>query len=77
MTELKLPQERIESQRSDAATDPVEVAIIKLLVDVGFHHKRIAALFDMNQGRISEVANGQVRPDVGYAFEVIGGADNE
>lgn len=48
MTALELTKERIASQKSDAPGDDLEIAIVKLLVDVGFQHKRIAALFDCN-----------------------------
>ena len=33
-------------------------AIAILLVSLGFQHKRIAALFDVNQGRIAEIVRG-------------------
>lgn len=57
----RLPQHRMRSQRSEAPTAPVEVAITKLLLDVGFTQKRIAALFDCNQGRIAEISRGKNR----------------
>lgn len=69
----KLPGERIESQKSDGFNHAVEVAIVKFLLDVGFHQKRIASLFDCSQGRVTEVATGQNGPDVSYEFNVIGG----
>ena len=72
MSDLKLPLERIKSQRSDAIDHDIEIAITRLLLDVGFHHKRIAALFDCNQGRIAEIATGQNRPGVSYSFNIEG-----
>lgn len=66
----KLPDERIRSQRSDGLSDAIEIAIAKLLIDVGFQHKRVAALFDCNQGRIAEIATGQNGKGVGYGFSV-------
>jgi predicted XRE-type DNA-binding protein len=41
-------------QESETLTQN-DVAIIRTLKMLGFHNKRIAALFDVNQGRISEV----------------------
>ncbi len=35
---------------------PADAALIIHLIHLGFQHKRIAALFDVNQGRISEIA---------------------
>lgn len=71
MTALTLPEERIESQKSDAPTGALEIAIVKLLVDVGFQHKRIAALFDCNQGRIAEIATGQKGSEFSYEFRAL------
>lgn len=36
-----------------------DAATIKLLLKLGHQHKRIAALYDCNQGRISEIATGR------------------
>ena len=71
MTTLTLSEERIESQKSDAPTGALEIAIVKLLVDVGFQHKRVAALFDCNQGRIAEIATGQKGSVFSYEFRVL------
>ena len=70
---LKLPEERIESQKSDGFNHAIEIALVKLLLRAGFQHKRIASLFDCNQGRIAEVATGANGPDVSFEFNVIGG----
>lgn len=40
-------------------------AIITLLNDMGFPQYRIAALFDVNQGRVNEVIKGKH----GYKFQ--------
>ncbi len=69
----RLPQHRIHSQRSEAPTAPLEVAITKLLLDVGFTQKRIAALFDCNQGRIAEISRGKIGAGVSYKFQQIRG----
>lgn len=55
---IALNVERQDSQKSHNPEGIVEISIIRMLIRVGFHHKRIAALFDCNQGRISEVAKG-------------------
>ena len=46
------------NQRSKSLT-PADGALILHLIHLGFQHKRIAALFDVNQGRISEIATGR------------------
>lgn len=38
---------------------------IKYLLLLGWLQHRIAALFDINQGRVSEVKSGACYPDVG------------
>lgn len=53
-----LPEERKTSQ-SSRALDSTDAAVVKLLMELGFQHKRIAALFDVNQGRIAEIGTGQ------------------
>lgn len=54
-----LPTDRKATQHS-VKLDTTDAAIIKLLSeDLGFQHKRIAALFDVNQGRISEIVSGK------------------
>lgn len=73
MASATLSQERMESQKSDAPNGDLEIAIVKHLVDVGFQHKRIAALFDCNQGRIAEIATGQKGAGVGYEFRILEG----
>ena len=45
------------NQNSDTLRQE-DVSVIKLLLHLGFQHKRIAALFDVNQGRISEINSG-------------------
>ena len=40
---------------SNIKDDPLAVSISIFLHRHGFHAKRIAALFDMNQGRVTEV----------------------
>lgn len=77
MPELMLDPARIKSQRSDAPNGDLEIAIVKHLVDVGFQHKRIAALFDCNQGRIAEIATGQKGAGVGYEFRILEGRGDE
>lgn len=61
---------RQNSQLSHNPDEPLEFAIVKLLVDHGFHHKRIAALFDCNQGRIAEIARGHRGASTSYSFKV-------
>lgn len=41
-------------QKSFALTEDDKV-VVQYLRNCGFHNKRIAALFDVNQGRISEI----------------------
>lgn len=41
-----------------------DAALIKLLLQLGHAQKRIAALFDCNQGRISEINRGQTHGTV-------------
>ena len=36
-----------------------DAIVIKALLKLGFHDKRIAALFDCNQGRVSEIKTGK------------------
>lgn len=67
-----LPKSRLNSQKSEAPTDAAEIAIVKMLSDAGFQHKRIAALFDCNQGRIAEIVNGHKGASVSYQFQVMG-----
>lgn len=38
---------------------------IKYLLSLGGFQNRIAAMFDINPGRVSEVKNGALHPDVG------------
>lgn len=45
------------TQDSDPLTH-ADIGIVKLLLMEGFQQKRIAALFDVNQGRISEINSG-------------------
>jgi hypothetical protein len=45
------------TQRSEPI-DEDAAATIKLLLKLGHQQKRIASLFDCNQGRISEIASG-------------------
>lgn len=71
MTTLTLSEERINSQMSESPTGDLEIAIVKLLLDIGFQHKRIAALFDCNQGRIAEIATGKKGTGVGYEFRIL------
>lgn len=73
MASATLSHDRIESQKSDAPSGALGIAIVKLLVDVGFQHKRIAALFDCNQGRIAEIATGQKGGDVAFHFSYSNG----
>lgn len=49
--------EREHAQKS-VELDEQDAAVIKLLLAEGFAQKRIAALFDVNQGRISEINSG-------------------
>lgn len=76
VTGMTLSEERIDSQRSEAPAGDLEIAVVKLLVDIGFQHKRVAALFDCNQGRIAEIATGQKGADVGYEFRILEGHGN-
>lgn len=46
------------NQNSDHLS-PSDIAIVKLLLTQGFHQKRIASLFDVNQGRIAEINSGR------------------
>lgn len=71
----KLPEERIESMKSDAIDHDIEIAITKLLIDVGFHQKRIASLFDCSQGRVAEISIGKNGARIGYEFAIVGGVD--
>ncbi|WP_163848070.1 hypothetical protein [Pseudooceanicola aestuarii] len=43
---------------------PEQVSIIKARLAQGDYQHRIAADFDLNQGRISEIATGKRFPDV-------------
>lgn len=52
-----------ERQASEKLTT-VDAATIKLLLGLGHQQKRIAALFDVNQGRISEIASGRKYAEV-------------
>ena len=45
-----------KGQDSETLTE-ADAVIVRMLNGFGFHNKRIAALFDVNQGRISEVVN--------------------
>ena len=45
-------------------------AAIKKLLPTGMHQHQIAALFGLNQGRISEVKNGKRYPDVSPAAQL-------
>jgi hypothetical protein len=38
---------------------------IKYLLKLGWFQNRIAAVFDVNPGRVSEVKSGKRHPDVG------------
>lgn len=51
------------SQKSDTLSAE-DVAVVKTLLYMGFQQKRIAALFDVNQGRIAEINNGRVHVGV-------------
>lgn len=53
----KTAAERHVEQKSDKLS-PSDAAIVVLLASMGFQHKRIAALFDVNQGRIAEIVRG-------------------
>ena len=44
-----------ENQKSDTPLF-LEKCVTKLLLALGYHHKRIAALHDWNQGRVAEIA---------------------
>jgi len=46
---------------------PEQVSIIKARLDQGEYQHRIAADFDLNQGRISEIATGKRFADVAPA----------
>lgn len=50
------------TQKSDALTKQ-DAVIIKTLLYLGFQHKRIASLFDVNQGRIGDINTGKVFRD--------------
>lgn len=50
-------------QVSDKLTEK-DAATIKTLLVLGHQQKRIASLFDVNQGRISEIASGKKRHKV-------------
>lgn len=45
------------TQASDTLSEK-DVRVIKSLLKLGFQHKRIASLFDCNQGRIAEINSG-------------------
>lgn len=59
----KISEATMACQASTTPSSELEVAIVCFLSQSGFQHKRIAALFDCNQGRVSEVlaANGAGR----------------
>lgn len=63
-----LSSHRVKSQRSENPSGELEIAIVKLLIAVGFQHKRIAALFDCNQGRIAEISKGHKGAEVSCVF---------
>ena len=49
---------RRKAQKSDTITEG-DALVVKMLLPMGFHHKRIAALFDWNIGRVSEISSGK------------------
>lgn len=56
-----------EEAQASYSLQPHDVPIIIGLTRLGFHQKRIAALFDVNQGRIAEVVRdakkaGRIQP---------------
>ncbi len=53
-TKTNAARERHTSQDSLNMTVG-DCAVLVSLVDAGFQHKRIASLFDINQGRVSEI----------------------
>lgn len=66
-----LSSDRTLSQNSSAPNDDLEIALVRLLIRVGFQHKRIAALFDCNQGRIAEISTGEKRPEIDAEFSIV------
>lgn len=66
-----LSHRRQKSQISNAPDDDLEIALVRLLIRVGFQHKRIAALFDCNQGRIAEISTGEKRPEIDAEFSIV------
>lgn len=59
---MPISREFLETQKSpDIKDDACACALVRFLSREGFHNKRIAALFDVNQGRISEIVNGEGR----------------
>lgn len=51
-----------KSQQTAYTLDEYDAAIVRFLDNQGFSCQRIAALFDVNQGRVSEVITGQRLP---------------
>lgn len=51
-------------EEASASLTAGDASVIKLLLRLGFMQKRIAALFDCNQGRIAEISRGQRFDDV-------------
>lgn len=50
---------------SDVQTN--DVPVVKALLQLGFPHRRIAALLDVNQGRISEINTGKRHSEIPVA----------
>jgi hypothetical protein len=59
---ITISDERDRSQRSVAPRDDIELALIDMLAMMGWQHKRIAALFDCNMGRIAQALAGEYGP---------------
>lgn len=51
-------------KRRSPSVSPEMAAIIKTLLRRGLFHHEIAALFGINQGRVSEIRTGKRHPDV-------------
>lgn len=59
-----LPSWKDKPSQAGEVLDEDDAAMIKALLALEFQQRRIAALFDVNQGRISEIATGARFGDV-------------
>ncbi|SUA99165.1 Uncharacterised protein [Pannonibacter phragmitetus] len=51
-------------RRRSSTVTPEKAAIIKALLKTGMYQHEIAALLEMNQGRVSEINTGKKFPEI-------------